>query len=204
MRINISDLRRHYEELSDEELLDLNRAQLMALAQQVYDEEMERRGLNRKPEVTFPGEPEEQPDAYGVVHWNPEDGTPPDWLEDAACVHSIVMHPGANYADSAAEVQAALHAAGIPSFVTEEPQEDGPGLYCVMVHGELNMHATGIIERDVYNPQYEADWRTHLRGLSDEQLAVLKPDIFCAGLLDKAARMKRAYLEELALRKQTG
>jgi hypothetical protein len=70
-----------------------------------------------------------------------------------------------------------------------------------MVPGDLNMRAYNVIEREVFNPQREADWRTHLQALSNEDLRALKPDDFCGALLDHAERLKRAYLDEIARRK---
>src|SRR5205809_491622 len=58
MRIDPEDLRRHYESLSDEGLLDINRSDLALVAQGVYDQEIARRGLDHPPEV------EEEEDAY--------------------------------------------------------------------------------------------------------------------------------------------
>jgi hypothetical protein len=47
---------------------------------------------------------------------------------------------------------------------------------------------------------YEAEFRTQLSVLSDQDLLKLDPDILCAGLLDRAARIKKAYKEEMAER----
>jgi hypothetical protein len=49
---------------------------------------------------------------------------------------------------------------------------------------------------------HEADWRNHLQTLSDEDLRALKPEDFCGALLDRAERLKRAYLEEVASRER--
>ena len=45
MQIDLESLRRHYSSLSDEELLALNRDDLIEMAQKCWDEEVERRGL---------------------------------------------------------------------------------------------------------------------------------------------------------------
>jgi hypothetical protein len=63
------------------------------------------------------------------------------------------------------------------------------------------MRAYNAIERQVFIPQAEAVWRSHLLGLSDEELRALKPDDFCGAYLDRAERLKRAYLDEIARRK---
>src|SRR5438876_5170213 len=50
MRIDPEDLRRHYESLSDEGLLDIDRSDLAPVAQEIYDQEITRRGLDHPPE----------------------------------------------------------------------------------------------------------------------------------------------------------
>jgi hypothetical protein len=63
------------------------------------------------------------------------------------------------------------------------------------------MHATSVLDRDLFNAQQEESWRAHLEVLSDAELSRLNPKVFCAGLLDRAARMKKAYEDEVARRK---
>ncbi len=70
-----------------------------------------------------------------------------------------------------------------------------------MVPGALNLHATSVLDRDLFNADQEENWRTHLEALSDEELAKLSPQVFCAGLLDRAARLKKAYEDEVTRRK---
>ena len=50
MRIDPEDLRRHYESLSDEGFLDIDRSDLAPVAQGIYDQEIARRGLDHPPE----------------------------------------------------------------------------------------------------------------------------------------------------------
>ena len=216
MRIDPEDLRRHYESLSDEGLLDIDRDQLVEVAQGIYDQEIARRGLDglAEPdeEAYDSGAPVDELDEAGdaAVELGPEegdDGPPPAWLEDAGCLWSAYIRPGYDYAGAGAEIQAALRAARIPSRLVVKPPEPEPvspphGLCCVMVPGERNDRAYSVIQRKIFNPQAEADWRTHLAALSDEELRRLKPDDFCGALLDKAERLKRAYLDEIARRKE--
>jgi hypothetical protein len=220
MRIRSDDLRRHYASLSNAELLDLDRSDLAGMAQGIYDEEISRRGLNSpRKEGPYDGDPpdgiiedhiehtagEPDPDSGG-------DGPPPDWLEDAACpwavlTHGRVMGDLDDSASQAATVRAVLRGAGIPSHIVvkhpdpEPPPVQPPSEYCVMVPGDLNMQAASVIEREIFNPQHEQEWRNHLQTLSDEQLRALKPEVFCGALLDRAERLKRAYLDEIASRK---
>ncbi len=217
MRISSDDLRRHYASLPDAELLDLDRSDLAEMAQGIYDEEISRRSLHGPREKgSYDGDPlndiedtpgDPDPDSGG-------DAPPPDWLEDAACPWAVLM-PGRavghfdDYASQAAKVRAVLREAGIPSHVVvkhpdpepEPPPVQRPSECCVMVPGDLGMQATSVIEREIFNPQHEEEWRNHLQTLSDEQLRALKPEVFCGALLDRAERLKRAYLDELASRK---
>jgi hypothetical protein len=215
MRIRSDDLRGHYASLSDGELLNIDRSDLAEMAQAIYDEEISRRSLNGPPEKgSCDGDPVD--DMEGAAADPDPDGggdaPPPDWLEDAACPWAVLMHGRAmgqfdDYASQAAKVRAVLRGAGIPSHVVvkhpdpEPPPVQRPSEYCVMVPGDLNMQATSVIEREIFNPQHEEEWRNHLEALSDEQLGALKPEIFCGALLDRAERLNRAYLDEIASRK---
>jgi hypothetical protein len=57
MRINPEEFRRHYDSLSDEALLDIDRDELVDVARQCYDEELARRGMVSESEAS--AEPEE-------------------------------------------------------------------------------------------------------------------------------------------------
>ena len=58
-------------------------------------------------------------------------------------------------------------------------------------------HAASILDRDVFSEEYEAEWRAQLEMLPDEALMALDPKILCAGLMDRVARMRRAYADEM-------
>jgi hypothetical protein len=88
--------------------------------------------------------------------------------------------------------------------IGDEPTEEGPGLLKVMVPGVLNLKATSVLDRDLYNPRLEVEWRALFEDASDRELAALRPDVICAGLLDRAARLKRIYEEEVARRHVAG
>jgi hypothetical protein len=108
-----------------------------------------------------------------------------------------------------AEVQTALREAGIPNRIVVKPPDPEPpstshkshSLYCVMVPGERGTHAYSVVERKVFNRMAEAEWRSQLQAFSDEELRALDPEDFWGALLDRAERMKRAYLDEVARRK---
>jgi len=212
MRIDPEDLRRHYESLSDEGLLDIDRSDLAPVAQGIYDQEIARRGLDHTQEV------EEEEDAYHrpLAVFKPgenwdfasglaadiDDGPPPAWLEDAACPWSAYIHQDVDYIGTGAEVQTALREAGIPNRIVVKPPEAEPpstprSLYCVMVPGDLGTRAYYVVERKVFNRMAVAEWRSQLQTFSDEQLRALNPEDFWGALLDRAESMKRAYLDEI-------
>jgi hypothetical protein len=213
MRIDPEDFRRHYAMLSDQALFALNRTDLIEVARACYDEEVARRKSARLQEEQSAQDSDDAPTSLDdQVEFDDEfdiDTEPaPDWLDDAACACAFSVNPGASNPPDLAKARAALRAAGIPCHITMEQIEapqDAPRTrseYCVMVPGALNLHATSVLDRDLFNPDQEANWRAHLDALSDEELRKLSPDVFCAGLLDRAARLKKAYQDEVARRKR--
>jgi hypothetical protein len=206
MSIDLNALRRHFAGLSDEALAEIDRSELVEAARQCYDQELASRGPAAQPEprperavaAAEDGEPLEPDAAEGE----------PDWLEDAVgayAYHVRAHRGGSSLADTAvaAEACAVLGAAGIPSraILREAPEPTEPSPYYeVMVPGVLAQHATSILDRDLFNPVEEQSWKSHLAELSDDDLRLLDPEIFCAGMLDRAARLTRAYRDELARR----
>jgi hypothetical protein len=69
-----------------------------------------------------------------------------------------------------------------------------------MVPGASILHSTSIVDRDVFNDEYESEWRAHLESLSDKELLTLDPELFCAGMLDRVARIKKSYADEMKRR----
>lgn len=196
MKVDLDALRRHYQSLSDDELLAIDREELVEAAQRCYDDELADRGLTSPEELSA--------EEYGEADF--ETGEDADWLQDAACACSFVSQPGGSAATDAGNARAALQEAGIPCQVSaievaaatgDQPAQHE---YRVMVPGALNLIATSILDKEVFNPQLEADWRTHFQELSDQELRALHPDVICAGLVDRIARLKRAYSDELARR----
>ncbi len=208
MQVNPESLRRHYRSLSDEEFSALKREELSETAQKCYDEEWERRGLaeTQEPELLESGEDYEKASAAGVEGPQDEGEAEPDWLEDAACVASFVSQPGGSAASDAGASRLALQRAGIPcqiSLAEVAPASgDQPAQheYRAMVPAPLTLKATSILDKEIFNPQLEADWRVHLESLTDTELADLNPDVICAGLLDRIGRLKRAYNDEVSRR----
>jgi len=211
MRIDPDDLRRHYQSLPDEEFSALDPDELTAEARKLYEEELARRqpAETGRSEVASGGTgaavlPEEIPDDAG--RFDIDDGPEPDWLEDAASACAFATSTGSADVPQALRARAVLRAVGIPCYFVlsqEEPSQAGRQerhVLSVMVPGALNLHATSVLDRYVFNEEQEADWRAHLESLSDSELHALKPEIFCAGLLDRVERLRRAYEAELARR----
>jgi hypothetical protein len=170
--------------------------ELTETAQDICNFEIERRGLNKKSSDLDELE----------ICVEPTDGPAPEWLQDAVLVCSFVVSHGDVAGEKAAQAQAVLQVAGIPSQIevaTETTEEGTPVSKAlnVMAPLALALHAASILDRDLFNEEYEAEWRAHLKMLSDKNLSMLNPEIFCAGLQDRLARIKKAYAEEIAIRK---
>ncbi len=69
-----------------------------------------------------------------------------------------------------------------------------------MVPAPLTLKATSLLDKEIFNPQIEADWRIHLESLTDTELAALNPNVICAGLFDRIARLKKSYNDEVSRR----
>jgi hypothetical protein len=65
-----------------------------------------------------------------------------------------------------------------------------------LVPGNLNLNATSVLEREVLNAAFEADWRTHLEALSDEEFRAMTPEVAFGGLMDRLERVHRVYDQE--------
>ncbi len=186
-------LREHYASLSGPALRAIDRASLVEIAQQCYDDELRRRSDSSS---ATPDEDDElEPESLDA-----EDQS--DWIEDAAEIWSWSDLPGTAVASKAAAAGAALADAGIPyslDLVTDDP--DQTHRWRLRVPGKLNLRATSVIECAIQNPEFEDEWKTHLEALSDADLREMNPEITYAGLMDRIERVTRVYNEELARRK---
>jgi hypothetical protein len=199
MPVDLEYLRRHYASLSDEALQELDRKELVETAQKCYDEELARRkplGLTKSFIPTADLESQ-------LLDGNNK----PEWLDNANEVFSQVDRAGAVPAPDIANARDALEAAGIPCYldISAPPEEEPPPptsirLWRLMVPGNLNQRATSILERDIFNPEFEADWKTHLEMLTDEELREMDPKVAFCGLFDRVERVTRAFDEEIARR----
>jgi hypothetical protein len=201
MPVDPEYLRRHYASLSDEALLEINRDELVDTARSCLEAELERRQLYPAAEFMGDVEPEEYEEEI------PLDEDQPEWLEEGAEVFSAAVRPGMTSAPQAHHAREALRAAGIPCHLEiyeEEAEEPAPQQtirrWRVLVPGKLNLFATGVLQRDIFNEDFEAGWRTHLEVLSDEEVRELDPQLVFCGLFDQIERVTRAYNDELIRR----
>lgn len=200
MQITLESLRQLYQSLSDEELLAVERHELTDAALKCFDAEVEKRGLAAAQESeTAPGEEVLE----GTTCTTRVD---PDWMRDAACACSYMSRPGDSVATDAEIAREALQLAGIPCQVSVMEVEGWAGdqpvkhEYRVMVPGALSLEAVSVLDKEVFNPQLEADWSTHFASMTDRELGALNLDAICAGLVDRIARLRRAYNQEISRR----
>jgi hypothetical protein len=129
----------------------------------------------------------------------------PDWLENAACPCSFAASPGLYPATDAERARDVLLAAGIPCEIAAgQPGREDENLaqseWRVLVPPALNLKAISVLDKEIFNPELEAEWRTHFGLLSDDELEALRPEDMCAGMLDRVERLTRAYRDEIARR----
>jgi hypothetical protein len=212
MPLDSEYLRQHYASLSDEALLEVDRADLVDTAQMIFDLEVRGRKLVL-PQDTRHGQPdplvaEEDHDA-AHVDGETHGGEAPDWLEEAAEIQSYSAQSANPVAPEAAlDARDAIEAAGIPCYLdlVDIPPEKslspyGTHRWRLVVPSELDLRAHSVLERDIFNAEFEAGWKTRLEAFSDEELRAMNPQVAFCGLFDRIARVNRAYDEEIARRK---
>jgi len=202
MHIDPEQLREQYDSLSDEALLQIHRADLIEDARRIYDEELARRQLV----AARIKEESSSPEAADAGTDFPLDEDHPAWLAEAAEVFSIVDLPGGVPAPEAEKVRDVLLAAGIPCHlelteVQDPDSENSQRQWRVLVPGQLNLYASSVLDRDIYNEEFEAEWKTHLEAFSDKELRDMRPEVVFCGLFDRVERVKKVYSEELERRK---
>jgi hypothetical protein len=203
MKIDLDYLRQHYASLSDGALAEVNRNELVEAAQKCYDDECKRRGLRDEKHSRKPSKVRE-PDAQTELRNESEGGDDDAWMDGAACVCSFADEAGANNSPDALAAQDVLQAAGIPSYISTEEipaaAARAQNEFRVLVPGALNLKASSILDKEIFNAAFEADWKSHFEMLSDEELMQLTPEVICAGLRDRIERLTRAYEQELERR----
>jgi hypothetical protein len=183
----------YYASLSDEALLAMNRADLVEAAQKCWDDELHRRGLAPRRDLI--------PRPQGI----PEDK--PDWLEEAAEAFSAVDSNATSVAHEISDVREALEAAGIPCYLEllETPESKRVITYDkyrwrLLVPGNLGLRAGSVLDRDIFNAEFDQRWKAHLQTLSDEEVRAMAPQVVFCGLFDRVERATRTYDEELTRR----
>jgi hypothetical protein len=195
MYVDLKSLRQQYADLSDEALLAIRRDELVEDAQKCYDEELRRRNL-------IFGEAR-------VSSVEAGDEQRPEWLDDAAEVYSAIVLPQANAAEDAETAASALRNAGIPCYVELVELEPGANTsgaaheYRVLVPGKYNLRGVAVLDCEIFNPDWEADYRMQLEQVPNENLADMHPQVALAGLYDRIERAKKAYEEEQIRRNRT-
>jgi hypothetical protein len=182
LQIDLESLRRHYAALPDEALLAIDRDELVEAAQACYDQELAQRKLT---------------DA------DPRDT--PDWLDEANCACTFSGQSENQPPPDAENAFDALTAAGIPCHLAvqkiDPPAAPRPWYeYRLMVPGNLNMQASSVLDKDVFNVEIETGWRTYFESLSDEELQAVDPEELFGGLRDRLERATKAYQEALSAR----
>jgi hypothetical protein len=174
--------------LSDEALIALDRSELIEDAQPYYDHEIRQRGLTPEDSADLPGDA----------------GPKPNWLDEAACVAEF---GGMNSTSDAQNARDVLENLRIPCYV--QMQESDPASdrrrshyeFRLLVPGKFNLEAVSVLDKEIFNAELEAEYRTHFEQLSDEELRAVKPEILLAGLSDRIERLTRAYTEEIERRR---
>jgi len=183
--------------LSDEALVALDRSELVEVAQQVYDQELRSRRL-----TLDPGEDEPASNELDDVQ-----GLKPRWLDDAACAAVFASYHGGSSGSDAERARDVLEAAGIPCYIdvqkADRPDGDtkSQSEFRLLVPGKLNLEAVSLLDKEIFNAELEAEYRTHFEQLSDEELRAVKPEVLLAGLSDRIERLTKAYTDEVARRR---
>jgi len=173
--------------LSDEALVALDRSELVEVAQSCYDHEIRQRALT----------PEGSADPGG------DTGPKPAWLDEAACAAEF---GGMNSTSDAQNARDVLENAGIPCYIQmQQPDPVGDRRqsqyeFRLFVPGKFNLEAVSVLDKEIFNAEIEAEYRTHFEQLSDEELRAVKPEVLLAGLSDRIERLTKAYTEEMERR----
>ena len=200
MSITAKQLSEHYALLSDDELEAMDANELTDVARSCYDSEMKRRGLAAPESSLDDVEDEDHRAPFEVEEDGHQDGGEP------FVVSTFDDVPGSSSVADAEEAYRALSAAGIPCQVrAKEPEPDPPGTVYfpqreIIVRSSLALRANSVLDKAIYNPKQESEWKTHLASLTDNQLLSITVDDICSGLLDRAERLRKSYMAERSRR----
>jgi hypothetical protein len=192
MPADIAYLRKHYNSLSDEALLDLDRADLTEEAQQCYDDELKDRQMHSV------GASEQEDDSDR----GPGDAEP-EWAGEAACACTFMTSPARNTTPDAARACEILKAAGIDCYLASEKMDENlqPTYQLrVMVPGNVSLLAQSVLDKEIFNQEVEAEWKLYFENLSREELRDADTKKLFSGFVDRIERVTRAYNEEKSRR----
>ena len=208
MPVDPEYLSRHYATLSDEALLAIDRAALVEAAQIYLDAELHRRGLAPRRSAERFDEPDSIARPQDFVYGVPPPEDRPNWLDEAAEAYSVVDSVLTTTAHEISNARQILETAGIPCYLEllETPEKERVITYSkrrwrLLVPGNLGLRAGSVLDRDIFNAEFEAGWKAHLQTLSDEELLAMAPRVVFCGLFDRVERVTRAYDEEIARRR---
>jgi hypothetical protein len=199
MQLDTEYLREQYANLTDGALLAIRRNELVEAAQECYDDEVRRRGLRSGETASL------ATDQDGEFETEEELSSEeaPEWLDEASQVYSAVILPGQSSTDEITSARDALESAGIPCYIETielPPSRDRDSRitheWRLLVPGTFNLRATSVLDKEIFNANFETEWRAHLEHLSDEDFREMTPEVAFAGLYDRLERVRRVYQEE--------
>ncbi len=207
MAFDPEHLRKHYQSLSDDALLEIDETELVPEAVAILEAELDERGLLEPAEdgeYDAEGDEDEEgsrPDLSSRIAGRYRlDKDHQDWEEEAAVVLTTV-----ELGDDIVHAREALQAVGMPAKIRlEEVVSEGGslrGYHQLIVPGQWALDAISIVDRDVLNEQAEQDWIVHFETMSDADFSGLDIDILLAGMEDRLERLKNAYYREREARK---
>jgi hypothetical protein len=174
------------------------------MAQKYWDAELHRRGLTPPRIAQRFDEPDiiSRPKGFadGVLQVEQK----PDWLEEAAEAFSVVDANGTSIGHEISDVRGTLEAAGIPCYLEllETPEDKRVITYDkyrwrVLVPGNLGLRAGSVLDRDIFNAEFDQRWKAHLQTLTDEEVRAMAPQVVFCGLFDRVERATRTYEDEM-------
>ena len=202
MAFDPEHLRKHYQSLSDEALLEIDETELVPEAVAILEAELEERGLLEPAEEGDSdaegddGEEGSAPDLSSRIAGRYRlDRDHQDWEEDAAVVLTTI-----DLGDDIVHAREALQEVGMPAKIRrEEAVSEGGSLRAyheLIVPGQWALDAISIVDRDVLNEHAEQDWMVHFETMSDADFESLDIEILLAGMEDRLERLKNAYYRE--------
>lgn len=205
MAFDPEHLRKHYQSLSDDALLEIDETELVPEAAAILEAELDERGLLEPAEDgDYDTEGDEEGSAPSlssrIAGRYRLDSAHQDWEEEAAVVLTTV-----ELSDDIVDARRALQEIGMPAKIRrEEAVTEGGTLRAyheLIVPGQWALDAISIVDRDVLNQHAEQDWVVHFETMSDEDFSSLDIDILLAGMEDRLERLKNAYYREREARK---